>query len=191
MALAMIMTCAPVSEIVATFKEAYGRYSHLTNAGANKELVRYTTRAMMLAAEFAKQHGLFTEANYALMKAHYQASCSQADCLAAKGFSIGSYPKLLGFRLLGLRVLILVSHLSLESLHSYAAALPTACRAGSNSLLLALGATAKPNVLGIACVGGEPAVGAAAGAGRAVPATDAPAPAAQVRLPHDAGRAAL
>ncbi len=72
MALAMIMTNAPSSEVVATFKEAYGRYSHLTNSGTNKELVRYTTRAMMLAAEYAKQQGLFAEANYALMKAHYQ-----------------------------------------------------------------------------------------------------------------------
>ena len=43
--------------------------SHLCT---NKELVRYTTRAMMLAAEYAKQQGLFSEANYALMKAHYQ-----------------------------------------------------------------------------------------------------------------------
>ncbi len=74
MALAMIMTNAPSAEVVATFKEAYVRYSHLTNAGANKELVRYTTRAMVLAAEYAKQQGLFSEANYALMKAHYQAS---------------------------------------------------------------------------------------------------------------------
>ena len=74
MALAMIMTNAPSAEVVATFKEAYGRYSHLTNAGANKELVRYTTRAMVLAAEYAKQQGLFSEANYALMKAHYQVS---------------------------------------------------------------------------------------------------------------------
>ena len=74
MALAMIMTNAPSTEVVATFKEAYGRYSHLTNAGANKELVRYTTRAMVLAAEYAKQQGLFSEANYALMKAHYQVS---------------------------------------------------------------------------------------------------------------------
>ena len=89
MALAMIMTNAPVSEVVATFREAYGRYSHLTNSGANKErvdkeLVRYTTRAMMLAAEFAKQQGLFSEANYALMKAHYQACCSQPDCYVAQ-----------------------------------------------------------------------------------------------------------
>ena len=73
MALAMIMTGAPASEVVATFKEAYSRYSHLTNAGTNKDLVRYTTKAMMLAAEHAKQQGLFSEANYALMKAHYQA----------------------------------------------------------------------------------------------------------------------
>ena len=72
MALALIMTNAPSAEVVATFKEAYGRYSHLTSAGTNKELVRYTTRVMMLAAEYAKQQGLFSEANYALMKAHYQ-----------------------------------------------------------------------------------------------------------------------
>lgn len=76
MALAMIMTNAPSAEVVATFKEAYGRYSHLTNSGTNKELVRYTTRAMMLAAEYAKQQGLFAEANYALMKAHYQVCSS-------------------------------------------------------------------------------------------------------------------
>ena len=79
MALAMIMTNASSSEVVATFKEAYGRYSHLTNSGTNKELVRYTTRAMMLAAEYAKQQGLFSEANYALMKAHYQVR-SMAMC---------------------------------------------------------------------------------------------------------------
>ena len=88
MALAMIMTNAPSAEVVATFKEAYGRYSHLTNAGANKELVRYTTRAMVLAAEYAKQQGLFSEANYALMKAHYQAMslpvlCHQSCMLSA------------------------------------------------------------------------------------------------------------
>ena len=100
MALAMIMTNAPVSEIVATFKEAYTRYSHLTDGGANKELVRYTTRAMMLAAEFAKQQGLFSEANYALMKAHYQARCSQPICLAAKGLAWNFDPSLAGFRVL-------------------------------------------------------------------------------------------
>ncbi len=80
MALAMIMTNAPSSEVAATFKEAYGRYSHLTNSGTNRELVRYTTRAMMLAAEYAKQQGDFTEANYALMKAHYQVCSSERSC---------------------------------------------------------------------------------------------------------------
>ena len=98
MALAMIMTNAPVSEVVATFREAYGRYSHLTNSNANKErvdkeLVRYTTRAMVLAAEFAKQQGLFSEANYALMKAHYQACCSQPDCYVAQSSALYSTPQ--------------------------------------------------------------------------------------------------
>jgi hypothetical protein len=61
-----------MGDVMGAFKEAFYRYNTAMPRAAPKESVRYATRAMVLAAEYARQHGAYNEANYALMKAHFQ-----------------------------------------------------------------------------------------------------------------------
>lgn len=62
---------ASMSEVVALFKDAFYRYNS-ANLANPRENVRYATRAMLLLAAYCRQHSLYGEANYALMKAHFQ-----------------------------------------------------------------------------------------------------------------------
>lgn len=76
--IAVFMARGAMSEVMGAFKEAFYRYNSAMPRSALREGVRHATRAMILAAEYARQHGLYNEANYALMKAHFQVM--QADC---------------------------------------------------------------------------------------------------------------
>ena len=72
--LASFMAHAAMSEVSGYFKEAFYRY---TSPGSVEQPrasvhVRLATRSMVLLADYARQHGLHAEANYALMKAHFQ-----------------------------------------------------------------------------------------------------------------------
>ena len=72
--LASFMAQAAMGEVSGYFKEAFYRY---TSPGSGEqprapEHVRLATRSMVLLADYARQHGLHAEANYALMKAHFQ-----------------------------------------------------------------------------------------------------------------------
>lgn len=81
--ISLFMAGGTMSDVLGAFKEAFYRYnSAATHSGAPRECVRYATRSMLLAAEYARQHGAFNEANYALMKAHFQVQlCGMHTCL--------------------------------------------------------------------------------------------------------------
>ncbi|BDA40386.1 probable trafficking protein particle complex subunit 8 [Coccomyxa sp. Obi] len=69
----MFMARGTMADVLGAFKEAFYRYNSAAPHEAQpRECVRYATRAMLLAAEYARQHGAYNDANYALMKAHFQ-----------------------------------------------------------------------------------------------------------------------
>ncbi|KAK9916791.1 hypothetical protein WJX75_007099 [Coccomyxa subellipsoidea] len=71
--ISLFMARGTMSDVLGAFKEAFYRYnSAAPHESSPRECVRYATRAMLLAAEYARQHGAYSEANYALMKAHFQ-----------------------------------------------------------------------------------------------------------------------
>ena len=73
--ISLFMARGTMSDVLGAFKEAFYRYnSAAPHESYPRECVRYATRAMLLAAEYARQHGAYSEANYALMKAHFQVS---------------------------------------------------------------------------------------------------------------------
>ena len=75
LALTLIVAGGKPAEIASHFKEAFQRYSPPQSSGAPRgpsNGVRYATRAMLLLADYCKQLGHYSEANYALMKAHFQ-----------------------------------------------------------------------------------------------------------------------
>ncbi len=70
-----------MADVLGAFKEAFYRYNSAAPHEAQpRECVRYATRAMLLAAEYARQHGAYNDANYALMKAHFQVCFSSLEC---------------------------------------------------------------------------------------------------------------
>lgn len=74
LALAQVVAGGKPAEVASHFKEAFQRYTAVSASGtrAPRSGVRYATRAMLLLAEYCQQLGHYGEANYALMKAHFQ-----------------------------------------------------------------------------------------------------------------------
>lgn len=76
----MFMARGTMTDVLGAFKEAFYRHNSAAPHEAQpRECVRYATRAMLLAAEYARQHGAYNDANYALMKAHFQV-CFRKTC---------------------------------------------------------------------------------------------------------------
>ena len=70
----LFATNAPFTDAMAAFKEAFYRYNHAAGPRIAREAaVRQATRCMLMAAEHARHHGTASDANYVLMKAHFQA----------------------------------------------------------------------------------------------------------------------
>jgi len=73
LALSSFMTGGAMGDVTSLFREAFYRYNSV-NPLQPKACVRLATRSMLLLAEYSKQHGLFSEAHAALMKAQSQVS---------------------------------------------------------------------------------------------------------------------
>ena len=93
--LASFMAHAAMSEVSGYFKEAFSRYTSPGSGEQHRasEHVRLATRSMVLLADYARQHGLHAEANYALMKAHFQVSSAapQGPLLHSQHCCLGQY----------------------------------------------------------------------------------------------------
>ena len=74
LALTLIVAGGKPAEIAAHFKEAFQRYTSASGTRAPRSGVRAATRTMLLLADYCRALGHHGEANYALMKAHFQAS---------------------------------------------------------------------------------------------------------------------
>ena len=73
LALTLIVAGGKPSEIASHFKEAFQRYTTASGTRAPRSGVRTATRTMLLLADYCRGLGHHGEANYALMKAHFQA----------------------------------------------------------------------------------------------------------------------
>ncbi|KAL4852692.1 Trafficking protein particle complex subunit 8 [Chlorella vulgaris] len=79
---AAVLSGAPPSEAVSSYREALHRYSQLSQANPrNREGVRYATRAALLVSAYLRALGQYGEANTALMKAHFQEDNLRAGLL--------------------------------------------------------------------------------------------------------------
>ncbi|PRW18320.1 trafficking particle complex subunit 8 [Chlorella sorokiniana] len=77
-----VLSGAPPSEAAACYKEALHRYSQLTATNPrNREGVRYATRTVLLLADYLRAVGQHADANWALMKAHFQEDDMRAGLL--------------------------------------------------------------------------------------------------------------
>ena len=73
LAVTLIVAGGKPSEIASHFKEAFQRYTTASGTRAPRSGVRAATRTMLLLADYCRGTGHHGEANYALMKAHFQA----------------------------------------------------------------------------------------------------------------------
>jgi len=73
LALTLVVAGGKPSEIASHFKEAFQRYTTASGTRAPRSGVRAATRTMLLLADYCRGLGHHGEANYALMKAHFQA----------------------------------------------------------------------------------------------------------------------
>ena len=155
------------------------------------EGTRYATRAAMLLAEYLRAIGQHGEANYIFMKAHFQVGAGRA----ALGIALGAGCWRGGSARAGLpgcegHEAAAPSHGCVSRFTTTPAGVRTN-RRSTASRALCRSPSARPALPRFA-PGGEPARGAAAGAGGAQPAAAVAAAArAQVCLPPGAGGAAL
>ena len=78
LALTLIVAGGKPAEIAAHFKEAFQRYTTASGTRAPRSGVRAATRTMLLLADYCRALGHHGEANYALMKAHFQVSAQRS-----------------------------------------------------------------------------------------------------------------
>lgn len=84
LALTLIVAGGKAVEVAYHFREAFQRYTSVsaTGSGGQRSGVRYATRSMLMMADYCRELGHYGEANYALMKAHFQVCAASEPCRA-------------------------------------------------------------------------------------------------------------